>query len=87
MTNTGQPPPAKFPARGTAEWRLVRAAIGVACSAPESRETAATQTARVPWPRVEDLRHALERMGVEWRAIKHWSREEFWTSESGLNDL
>jgi hypothetical protein len=53
------------PAKGTPEWDLWVAAIEVAMDAPE-RHSATTTHALIYWPKVEQLRAALEAVGIDW---------------------
>ena len=54
------------PAAGTPEWDLWVAAVEVAMSAP-LRHGPTTSYAKVYWPRIEQLRAALDAVGIDWR--------------------
>ena len=55
------------PAKGTPEWELWVAAIEVAIYGPEKHGP--QYTGQVSWERLDDLRNALEGVGIDWRAV------------------
>jgi hypothetical protein len=50
--------------------RLLDAAVAIARNAPAGHGATVSHTL-VYWPRVEELRDALDAMGVEWRPGAH----------------
>ncbi len=61
MTATPDPTPAPDPAG-----RVLDAAIAVARQAPARRGTYVSH-AMIYWPAIEELRAALDALGIEWR--------------------
>lgn len=57
------------PLKGTPEWRLWIAAIGVAADPPLERGQFVSG-AKVYWPKLIELREALEECGVDWKMVK-----------------
>ncbi len=51
----------------TPEYKLRVAAIEIAAYPPVSHDSSTTFAAKVPWRMIEELRDALDAVGVEWR--------------------
>ena len=57
------------PAEGDPDWPLWVAAIDIAMNAP-LRHGPTTSHALVYWPHIEQLRKALDALGIDWRPRK-----------------
>lgn len=58
------------PSKGTPEYDLWVAAIEIAIYPPLRHDDRTTWAAKVPWNRIEELRAALDKVGIDWRATK-----------------
>lgn len=54
---------------------LIKAALVLAAHAP-ARQASNTLTATVPWADVNELRHALDAAGFDWRKLNRKYREQ-----------
>jgi hypothetical protein len=57
------------PEKGTPEYGLWIAAIEIAASAP-LHQGQNVGVAQVPWPRIHELRQALDELELDWREVK-----------------